>query len=264
MALNQAGRNFPQGPDCAPANICTNQDDCDKVTEYEMLISSLPLSTSTPTTGRTSPQSFSSFVSFLKLDDSGFGETFHSTPSVTASISSHSFQEENGKGGFFSTPVSHISQVVAHRRQFSKPLSHLDSLTDSPYSLPAGPGVTTLRDDCHQSFCLSDQERFHKSQNKFYKICSEWQQDVDLLDDEAYYSRLGCSSVSENSAQSHHSDLVESFNRALKGFSPPVPSKLIGRNIGVETIDIVTELHASGLDVISLLLPYLHPQDVLR
>ncbi len=50
----------------------------------------------------------------------------------------------------------------------------------------------------------------------------------------------------------------------LKTFSPSEPDRLIGRNMGLETVDIVSELYSRGIHSLQIIFNHLEPQDLCR
>ncbi|KAK7487333.1 hypothetical protein BaRGS_00021422 [Batillaria attramentaria] len=248
--------------------------DCD----LPLPVPPLPVCTSTPNLPKVCSRLLDSVIPFPKMDDSGFGDTLslkstpslssdlvsRSTPNVSSQISS--IEDLTTDSGITSTPISSIPGTLFGRQLvFSAENPHRGNITDSPKCLPKS--GCDCRTRCSHPPHLGGKSFIsmrtpHTCEDKLYEICSIWE-DEESQDhtDEAYHS---ASKSIELDGSSQHAELVESFNHALRHFSPPVPSKLIGRRIGVEKVDLVMELHTYGLDVITLLLPYLLPVDVVK
>ncbi len=58
--------------------------------------------------------------------------------------------------------------------------------------------------------------------------------------------------------------LPENILDLLKNFSPPEPDRLIGRNMGLETVDVISELYSRGIHSLQTIFNYLDPQDLCR
>lgn len=260
------------------ANSNVSPIDSDICVESDFQIPPQPVCTSTPNLPRVCSQLYNSVVSFLKIDDSGYSDTLHisspsgsaepmqSSPSVTSEISSmgHLMAESR----ITSTPISTATISRSGRNLVFCPEGHhrenFTPITDSPAcSKTAYSKITCLQANVpDQKGKQFSRRRSSGNEDKLYEICSIWEDDESRdSTDEAYFSS---SRHLDFDGSSQHSDLVDSFNHALRHFSPNVPSKLIGRRIGVEKVDIVMDLASYGLDVISLLLPYLQPVDVVR
>ncbi len=58
--------------------------------------------------------------------------------------------------------------------------------------------------------------------------------------------------------------IEESIKEMLKNFSPVEPDRLIGRKMGLETVDVVSELHNRSVPALGLVFQYLSPEDLCR
>ncbi len=58
--------------------------------------------------------------------------------------------------------------------------------------------------------------------------------------------------------------LPENILDLLKNFSPPELDRLIGRNMGLETVDVISELYSRGIHSLQTIFNYLDPQDLCR
>lgn len=243
----------------------------------------LPVCTSTPNNiTRVCPKLHNSVIPFPKMDDSGFSDAVHpspllssdettdSTPPIHSQVTRVSRLDLKGNSvvDITSTPISSIpANLFGRQLVFSTDKVRGTNHTDNPsptYFTQISPHLNCshLQELGAKTF-LRRQTSLEPSNKAYsYKTCSALE-DEESQDqtDEAYISNSRCSDLD---GFSQHSGLVESFNHALRHFSPPVPSKLIGRRIGVEKVDLVSELQAYGLDVVSLLLPYLLPVDIVR
>lgn len=85
------------------------------------------------------------------------------------------------------------------------------------------------------------------------------------LDLNIYDNDVGGSMFSEPAKASKHDvNLSAKFNSIMQSISPVVPDRLIGRSMGREYVDILSELEARNIRCLSLVLSYLDPQDLCR
>lgn len=215
----------------------------------EYLPMTSPVCTSTPNVERTCPKLLDSIVSFPKIDDSGFGGTPHLSPHDSSCISTYCHRRDKVK--FSSTPLTEFPRLkFPHSACSSDCLNESDSPSfyaesETDYS------PTSFQESSYHEYGKHTTEH-SKVEEKFYEIWEE----TEHFEDEAYHSNTALD------GSSHHANFVESFRDAVT--LKHCPKKLIGRRIGVEVVDIVGELHFFGVDVISLLLPFLQPEDICR
>ncbi|KAK7091920.1 uncharacterized protein [Littorina saxatilis] len=272
----------------------------------------LPVYTSTPTIQRPYAKLFDSTVAFPKLDstfDSGVGDTFHSSPSISEtaspvvseldSLSASDYLEADARA--VSSP-SLSSKPGIHRKRFKSPTRHerisstpisqvlfgqslvSSALNSKPYSFgdskmtisPLQSGFNVYRQSGENVPRGSSPEHHPGGKKLCKEINSIWTDrvgDSELTDDEAYFShsdsKLSASFLSPCSVDelSLRADHALSLSMVLKKFSPPVPDRLIGRNLGEEHFDIFTGLYshaAPASGVIPWLDKYLAPIDFLR
>ena len=59
-------------------------------------------------------------------------------------------------------------------------------------------------------------------------------------------------------------NIQENLHKILKQFSPSEPDRLIGRKMGLEYVDIVSELHLRSVAPLQLVFRHLEPEDLCR
>lgn len=262
----------------------------------------LPVCTSTPLAERPSHKLFDSIVAFPKLDntaDSGLGDTFHSTPSlsgtatpsitetepVTVSVaesetgitatSTPSFASLAGdqhlpseNGIISSTPISQM--LVGRQLTFSAERSQ--SFSDSPMTISSFQSDFNLHRYSEGSISTgaSSSAEHLACKDKLFRAHAVWH-DYEDADDDVYFSTskvsLSVESPCGMDESSQGADLLQQWDRVFRDFSPTVPDRLIGRKMGVEFVDIIGELderNVPAAGVIAWLTPYLTPTDFLR
>lgn len=85
------------------------------------------------------------------------------------------------------------------------------------------------------------------------------------LDLDIYDSKEGLSEQSMQSLSTHkESQLASQFDEILQKFSPAESDRLIGRKMGRDRVDILTELHGRNISCLSTIMSYLEPEDLCR
>lgn len=84
--------------------------------------------------------------------------------------------------------------------------------------------------------------------------------DLDIYDNNESLSEQSMQSLSTHK----ESQLASQFDEILKKFSPAEIDRLIGRKMGLERVDILTELHERNIIYLSTIMSYLEPEDLCR
>lgn len=104
--------------------------------------------------------------------------------------------------------------------------------------------------------------QFAEEERVFEKLrCSNKNLNIPKLDLDIDIDDNGGNNVTPNP---NSSGLSEHFNKVLRKFSPSEPDRLIGRKIGLENVDVLSELYVRGVPCVKSILAYLHPSDICR
>ena len=274
-------------------------NDLDKLNDDASdFIAPLPVCTSTPAVERPPCKLLNSVVAFPKLDDtidSGLGDTFHSSPSLSDTASPPirqtycvSVTEAESKTHFTATSTPSFASLAGGNRQqlnhgpaggviSSTPIGQpwmgrqLAFSLDRSQNISSSPlTVSSFRSDFnlhrHSEDSISTVDAAE------HPACKDnlWPHEEDS-DDEDYCSTskvsMSVESPCATDESSQSADLFQQLDRVFQHFSPPLPGRLIGRKVGVEFVDIVGELderNVPAAGVIAWLTPYLTPTDFLR
>lgn len=192
---------------------------------------------------------------------------FLSDSKVTRSMSTGSVNDSGFDESFIDCHDNTMYETPSTVSKYQKwtPIMKLQDKDHNDSFLDHGYGSGTFSNKCYKS------NYFFKTPGAtFFSNSSGWQclnpqevnqslrQSVSIPTYSLDIDPEPCGMVTDNAT----SNLVERFDEVMQRFSPPDPKKVIGRKMGLECVDIIAEL--ADKDISSLILQYLHPDDLCR